>query len=347
MIHADSHDPFHEIHITHHEKTFILQTEYAPMDAIIEQVCWSLKNPCRAIDINQKTSFNQQSFTWESWVSWLKKEHLITFNQSKRTFFVEKKPFHETKKMMFNPKYQKPSTILKQYAKIWPKSTSTTLKADDEGNHILIAYKENLPTTIDNLKQLDCQTPHIFAKIDIVAVEHQAFNQLDIDIMGAWSQINSKTYHTTNLLKKMKALESKGQATLLAKPTTMLLPKQKMTITNTEKTKGVGQPATLSLIMSFEFNGRDGILADITLKHIYPNGNHFNEHQFKNTVLLINKEPTLIGGLKENRHQNIEDCIPILGDIPFIGKVFCSSTTHEDDQVILIFIHPERMQRCH
>lgn len=344
---ADSHDPFHDIHITQHKDSFAVQATYAPLEAIIEQVCWALKTPCHAVDLPQKVSFGQQSFTWQSWLAWLKKDHQVEFNTHKNAFFTTPKPTPLTQKAIFKPRYQKPSTILKHHAKMASKSTRVSLKADDDANHILITFKGNQgPQIMSSLKQLDCQTPHIFAKIDIIAVEHQAFNQLDIDIMGAWAHLNSKTYHTTNLLKKMKALESKGQATLLAKPTTMLLPREKMTITNTEKTKGVGQPATLSLTMSFDFNGHDGILADVALKHIYPNGNHFNEHQFKNTVLLINKEPTLIGGLKENKTQSLEDCIPILGDIPYIGKAFCNSTTHEDDQIILIFIYPERVQRC-
>jgi general secretion pathway protein D len=59
------------------------------------------------------------------------------------------------------------------------------------------------------------------------------------------------------------------------------------------------------------------------------------------TKVLVNDDRTVVlGGLISNQAQESVDKVPILGDLPLIGKLFSSTTSTVKKQNLMVFIHP-------
>lgn len=58
-------------------------------------------------------------------------------------------------------------------------------------------------------------------------------------------------------------------------------------------------------------------------------------------VLVENGETIVLGGIFQQISTNEVSKVPLLGDLPFIGKLFSSSGTHEEKRELLIFVTPK------
>lgn len=65
-----------------------------------------------------------------------------------------------------------------------------------------------------------------------------------------------------------------------------------------------------------------------------------NTRSFFSTVRLKDGETIILGGLIQERETNIEDKVPILGDIPFIGSFFTNSTKKKSKGELIIYLTP-------
>lgn len=65
-----------------------------------------------------------------------------------------------------------------------------------------------------------------------------------------------------------------------------------------------------------------------------------NTRSFFSTVRLKDGETIILGGLIQEKETNIEDKVPILGDIPFIGTFFTSSTKKKSKGELIIYLTP-------
>lgn len=346
LLGPSTHNPFSGIHVDSQKDGFVVSAEDASLSEIIEEICWSTKRPCHTENINEKINFPPTFFKNDEWQEWLNTHFQINFYPATQTFKSPKQTKHKIIRDMYKPSFQKPSELKKKLQKSI-ESNRVILKDIDVLNTLYIYTNIDKMTDIKQLAQkLDCQPPHILAKIDVISVSSEALRDLGVDVFGTWLKLSHNQILGLELLKKITILETKGQASYLAKPTSILLPNQKMTIKNLEKTKGVTQPATLDLSMQFDFQGNEGIFATFELKHVYLTNNQFTEHQFKNNTLLINNEVSLIGGLREKNIVFENHCFPWIGEIPILANLLCRTTTHNKDQVVLLFIHPQRLQRC-
>ena len=61
-------------------------------------------------------------------------------------------------------------------------------------------------------------------------------------------------------------------------------------------------------------------------------------------VLVENGETIVLGGIFQQISTNEVSKVPLLGDLPFIGKLFSSSGTHEEKRELLIFVTPKSSQ---
>ena len=346
LLGASTHNPFSGIHIDAQKDGFVISAEDASLSETIEEVCWSIKKPCHTASINEKINFPATFFKYDEWVEWLGSHYQIKFYPATQTFRSPKKTKYKTVKEIYKPNFQKPSELKKQLQKSMEPGVALLKDVDSLNTLYIYTKPEKTESILKHAHKLDCQPPHILAKIDVVSVASEALRDLGIDVFGTWLKLSHNQILGLELLKKMTVLETQGQASYLAKPTSILLPNQKMTIKNLEKNKGITQPATLDLSMQFEFQGKDGILASFELKHIYLNNNQFTEHQFKNNAILVNNEVSLIGGLREKNNIYENHCFPWIAHIPILSDLLCHTTTHNKDQVVLLFIHPQRLQRC-
>ena len=67
----------------------------------------------------------------------------------------------------------------------------------------------------------------------------------------------------------------------------------------------------------------------------------FSNHKL-NTQLTVEDGATIaLGGLMQERVQNVEDKVPVLGNIPLIGRFFTSKSKQSVDTAIIFLVHIE------
>jgi len=64
------------------------------------------------------------------------------------------------------------------------------------------------------------------------------------------------------------------------------------------------------------------------------------KRQIKTNVLADNGEIIVLGGLIKDDTVTTESKVPLLGDIPWLGRLFSSSVTRVDKQNLLVFLRP-------
>lgn len=65
-----------------------------------------------------------------------------------------------------------------------------------------------------------------------------------------------------------------------------------------------------------------------------------NKRQINTTVLVNSGQTIVLGGLIDNDVQESEQKIPILGDIPWLGRLFSSTATAKRKTNLMVFIRP-------
>lgn len=65
-----------------------------------------------------------------------------------------------------------------------------------------------------------------------------------------------------------------------------------------------------------------------------------NTRNVKTSVLVENDQILVLGGLIEDTFRDTVNKIPVLGDIPILGRLFRSDSTEKITQNLMIFIHP-------
>ena len=65
-----------------------------------------------------------------------------------------------------------------------------------------------------------------------------------------------------------------------------------------------------------------------------------SKRQIQTTVLVEDGDTIVLGGLIDDDVQEIEKKIPILGDIPLIGRLFKSTSTSRSKRNLIVFMRP-------
>lgn len=65
-----------------------------------------------------------------------------------------------------------------------------------------------------------------------------------------------------------------------------------------------------------------------------------SKNTIKTNVMIEDGELLILGGLIEDTLTDTDSKVPILGDIPLLGRLFKSSSKNKDQQVIMMFIRP-------
>jgi general secretion pathway protein D len=64
------------------------------------------------------------------------------------------------------------------------------------------------------------------------------------------------------------------------------------------------------------------------------------KNTIKTNVMIENGELLILGGLIEDTYTQSESKVPLLGDIPLLGRLFKSASKGKDQQVLMMFIRP-------
>ncbi|NTV49696.1 MAG: type IV pilus secretin PilQ [Geobacteraceae bacterium] len=115
------------------------------------------------------------------------------------------------------------------------------------------------------------------------------------------------------------------------------------TSTTSDKIETKFIAATLSLEVTPHINANGTIAMKIDAKNDAPgtgNPPPINTKQATTELLLKDGETTVIGGIFVDSEQDGDDGVPFLMDIPFLGKIFSSSTKTKTKSELLIFVTP-------
>lgn len=156
---------------------------------------------------------------------------------------------------------------------------------------------------------------------------------------------------------ELSALQSDGLGEVLSTPKVMTGDKQEATIRS-----GVKLPyKTVSADSGTNTSFQDAVLELTVTPSITPEGTvqmklvinkdsqglltdagyAIDTNQLITNVLVNDGETVVLGGLYEDTKTNSVDKVPVLGDIPFLGKLFQSKSKVENKQELLIFITPK------
>ncbi|GAB3241567.1 type II secretion system secretin GspD [Pseudaeromonas pectinilytica] len=69
-------------------------------------------------------------------------------------------------------------------------------------------------------------------------------------------------------------------------------------------------------------------------------GSTFNVRTIKNTVLVKSGETVVLGGLLDEKTNEVVSKVPLLGDIPVLGELFKSTSTDKTKRNLMVFIRP-------
>ncbi|MCX6867193.1 MAG: hypothetical protein NTV46_13425 [Verrucomicrobia bacterium] len=176
-----------------------------------------------------------------------------------------------------------------------------------------------------------------------------------------------------NLHVYLKALQARTDFTVLSRPSIFTSNNQKGTISSGERiaiptgstsyggnTNSSTQIQYQDVVLKLEViplvNSNNEITMQIALLSDEQNGTQtiqggggngndltvprISTREILTTATVLNNETIVLGGLITNKNNQVKNGIPILCDIPFLGKLFSSTTNNKDRSELMIFIQP-------
>lgn len=182
---------------------------------------------------------------------------------------------------------------------------------------------------------------------------------LDLGQTVGTSSIAFGLINTTNTLLalELSALQSDGQGEVLSTPKVMTGDKQEATIKSgvklpykttddDGKTTTTFQDAVIELTVVPSITPDGTVQMKLTINkdtqgQLTDAGYAIDTNQLTTNVLVNNGETVVLGGLYEDTKTSEVQKVPVLGDVPFVGKLFRSNSKLESKQELLIFITPK------
>ena len=155
---------------------------------------------------------------------------------------------------------------------------------------------------------------------------------------------------------EISALASEGHAEVIARPTLVTADKQPATIqsgveipyqeaSSSGATSTAFKEAVLSLSVTPRITPDERIIMDLAVNQdsvgqVYNGVPSIDTTSIATRVLVDNGATIVLGGMfRTNRNVAIAST-PLLGDVPFLGRLFRRTLTRDDKQELLIFITP-------
>ncbi|MBV1879245.1 MAG: type IV pilus secretin PilQ [Pseudomonadales bacterium] len=155
---------------------------------------------------------------------------------------------------------------------------------------------------------------------------------------------------------EISALESEGNAEVIARPKVITADKQEATISSgveipyqeassSGATSVAFKSATLELAVTPQITPDDRIIMDLEVKQdtvgaVFNGVPSINTNNIKTKVLVNNGETIVLGGIFTTQETSSVTKTPFFGDLPYVGKLFRRTTQSDDKQELLIFITP-------
>ena len=190
-----------------------------------------------------------------------------------------------------------------------------------------------------------------------------AGNNVNLPVSGAagslaFTFLNLGNGNIVNL--ELSALESENRGKVVSNPRIVTADKKKATITQgteipylTQAASGGStvqfKPAVLSLDVTPQITPDDKVIMDLEIKkdsvgQLVSSGTgtipSIDTKTLKTQILVDNGDTAVLGGIFEQVTRTDVTKVPFLGDIPFLGNLFKTTSKQEDKTELLIFITP-------
>ena len=155
---------------------------------------------------------------------------------------------------------------------------------------------------------------------------------------------------------EISALESTGNAEVIARPKVITQDKQEATISSgvqipyqEASSSGASttqfKSATLELSVKPQITPDDRIIMELNVKQdtvgaVFNGVPSINTNSVQTQVLVNNGETIVLGGIFTTQVTQSVTKTPFFGDLPYVGKLFRRTTNTDDKQELLIFITP-------
>lgn len=207
------------------------------------------------------------------------------------------------------------------------------------------------PATANSVVQTDYQRNFDFALSDSLAVDLAVAEPSAAFAVG---------FLTDDFFIDMElsALESDGMAEIVSQPKVLTGDKQQASIkSGTEiayrKASSSGatavefKEAVLQLQVTPQITPDDRIIMDLKVSQdsvgaFTPTGEpSIDVTAVETQALVANGQTLVLGGIFQTEELNAVDKVPLLGDLPWLGKLFRSEARRSDKREVLIFITPK------
>ena len=155
---------------------------------------------------------------------------------------------------------------------------------------------------------------------------------------------------------QLSSLEEEGRARVLAKPKILTIDQSLASIQSGiqipyQETSRSGATSTsfkdavLSLHVRPQITPDHNILMQLRVKQdtvgqIFNGVPSINTNEMQTNVLVGNGQTLVLGGILQEDENDARRKTPILGDLPFVGRLFRRKITRKDQQELLVFITP-------
>ncbi|MFT7387282.1 MAG: type IV pilus assembly protein PilQ [Candidatus Endobugula sp.] len=160
-----------------------------------------------------------------------------------------------------------------------------------------------------------------------------------------------------SLSLELQALEDSGYGEIISQPRVLTGDKQTAKISSGKQIPFISsdgdsvstifQDAFLSLEVTPQITPDNRIIMDLKVNRdsldttiVTPSGSPVNVTQLTTTALVGDGDTIVLGGIYEQTKSSSVSKVPVLGDIPFIGRLFRSNVELDKRTELLIFITP-------
>lgn len=183
---------------------------------------------------------------------------------------------------------------------------------------------------------------------------------LTINDVGHFTFSLARLGSNTSLDLALSALAHDGHAEIISKPELVTANRQPAEIqsdqeipyqesTSSGATNVAFKKAVLGLKVTPEIVPEHKIALQLTVNQdkissLSVNGvPAINTQEIQTQILVTNGETIVLGGIFEESNLHTKEHTPILGAIPFIGRLFSNKETHQAHKELLLFITPKIM----
>lgn len=184
---------------------------------------------------------------------------------------------------------------------------------------------------------------------------------LNVDLIPAGAQAGAFAIGLASndllLNLELNALESEGRGEVVAQPKVVTADQSKASIQqgaqipySTVSDAGTNvqfQNAVLSLDVTPQITPDGNVIMELAIAQDSVGGTTsdgqiiIDTRKLNTTVLVGDGETIVLGGVFEETNNNDVQKVPVLGDLPVLGKLFRNKVVIEDKKELLIFITPK------